>query len=156
MEMPGMPATLWCFHPNAVYLNGSGEELEASDGTGAWWVKHSWIVDGEGYINCELFPPQQEYENCMWAEGVMLEDGVSISMNVGEWGEPGAFNNIRRPLLDERPITYEVTGYAPANTDPAAGEVDLTPTVQFVLTFDCVEEPSAFDNRARPCPKIAE
>ena len=38
-----------CHHPNAVYLNGSGQELETSDGTGEWWVKHSWILGGEGY-----------------------------------------------------------------------------------------------------------
>ena len=26
-----------CFHPNAVYLNGSGAELDSADGNGAWW-----------------------------------------------------------------------------------------------------------------------
>ena len=38
-----------CFHPNAVYLNGSGVELMEADGTGEWWVKHSWILGGDGY-----------------------------------------------------------------------------------------------------------
>ena len=35
-----------CFHPDAVYLNGSGEELMEADGTGEWWVKHAWILGG--------------------------------------------------------------------------------------------------------------
>ena len=30
-----------CYHPNAVYLNGTGQELDGSDGTGSWWVKHA-------------------------------------------------------------------------------------------------------------------
>ncbi|MEO1290510.1 MAG: haloalkane dehalogenase, partial [Chloroflexota bacterium] len=42
-----------CFHPNAVYLNGSGEELMEADGTGEWWIKHAWTLGGEGYMNCE-------------------------------------------------------------------------------------------------------
>ena len=47
-----------CHHPNAVYLNGRGERLTASDGTGAWWVEHSWVLGGEGYHDTELMPPQ--------------------------------------------------------------------------------------------------
>ena len=49
-----------CFHPNAVYLNGSGAELDSSDGSGAWWVKHSWVLGGEGYQNWEL-KPKKDY-----------------------------------------------------------------------------------------------
>lgn len=51
-----------CYHPNAVYLNGSGQELLESDGTGSWWVKHAWVLDGEGYGNCEA--GDRVYENC--------------------------------------------------------------------------------------------
>ena len=53
-----------CYHPNAVYLDGSGSEALESNGTGAWWVKHSWVVDGEGYTNCTLAPPRETYDDC--------------------------------------------------------------------------------------------
>ncbi len=132
-----------CFHPNAVYLNGSGKELMEADGTGEWWVKHAWILGGEGYDNCEL-RPQAEYNDCFWVEGVLLDDGMSMQVGAVEESLNG-FYNIRTPLLDERPITYQVTRFEPKNDDP-------TPTEQFVLTFECKEEVSAFDNRARECP----
>ena len=64
------------------------------------------------------------------------------------------FYNIRTPLLDENPVRYRVTRFAPKNTDPNVGEIDLTPTEQFVLEWSCEEEVSAFDNRARECPKV--
>lgn len=128
-----------CFHPDAVYLNGSGAELAEADGTGAWWVKHSWIVDGEGYDNCELMPPQEVYDSCGWVEGILLDDG--LSMQVGN----ERLYNIRVPLLDADPITYQVTRYE-------VEDGESTPTAGFDLIFDCVEEPSALDNQTRPCP----
>ena len=140
-----------CFHPDAVYLNGSGEELMEADGTGEWWVKHAWILGGEGYDNCEL-RPQKEYNDCFWVEGELLDDGLSMKVGATEESVKG-FYNIRTPLLDENPIAYQVTRFAPKNTDPEAGEIDLTPTEQFVLIWECEEEPSAFDNRARSCPE---
>lgn len=139
-----------CFHPNAVYLNGSGEELMEADGTGEWWVKHAWILGGEGYENCEL-RPQAEYNDCAWVEGVLLEDGLSMKVGITELDKKG-FYNIRTPLLDKNPISYKVTRFEPKNDDPDAGEIDLTPTEQWVLIWECEEEPSAFDNRARQCP----
>lgn len=141
-----------CFHPDAVYLNGSGEELMESDETGAWWIKHAWVLGGEGYMNCEA-KPQEEYNDCGWAEGVLLDDGLSMKVGLIEEGM-GGFYNIRTPLLDEDPIAYQVTRYAPANLDAEAGEVDLTPTEQFVLIWHCEEEASAFDNQVRACPVI--
>jgi hypothetical protein len=128
-----------CFHPNAVYLNGSGRELSAADGSGAWWVKHSWIVDGEGYNNCPL--SSEESYLCFWVEGVLLEDGLSMKIG-GTEGFTQNFYNIRTPLLDEDPITYQITRYTP---DP-----------DFVLSLDCIEEVSAFDNQTRPCPVLAQ
>ncbi len=133
-----------CFHPDAVYLNGSGTELMEADGTGEWWVKHAWILGGEGYDNCEL-RPQAEYNDCFWVEGVLLDDGLSMKVGATELGKEG-FYNIRTPLLDETPIRYSVTRFAPKS------DSDLTPTEQFVLIWDCEEEVSAFDNRARECP----
>ena len=125
-----------CYHPNAVYLNGSGEERLEADGNGEWWVKHSWVVDGEGYDNCELFPPSETYEDCIPVEGIWLEDGRS--MRVGALPD-GPYNE-RRPLLDTEPVAYEVVGY-------------LSPTEEVRrLTFDCVDEASMFDGQARPCP----
>ena len=142
----------FCFHPNAVYLNGSGEELGEADGTGAWWIKHAWVLDGEGYMNCEA-KPQEEYNDCFWVEGVLLDDDLSMQVGVTESGKEG-FYNIRTPLLGEDSVRYQVTRFAPKNTDPEAGEVDLTPTEQFVLAWDCVEEVSAFDSQMRGCPQI--
>ena len=133
-----------CFHPDAVYLNGSGEELAEDDGSGAWWVKHSWIVDGEGYDNCEL-RPQERYDNCSYVEGVMLDDG--LTMQIGGTGEYSNFFNRRKPLLDSNPVTYEVVRFSPDEDDP-----DGPAREQFTLTFDCTDDESAFDGRARPCP----
>lgn len=141
-----------CFHPDAVYLNGSGEELSEADGTGAWWVKHSWILGGEGYDNCEL-KLAETYDDCFWVEGVLLEDGLSMKIG-GVDPESQGFFNIRTPLLDESPVRYQVTRFGPKNSDPEAGEIDLTPTAQWVLVWDCVEGVSAFDNRVRSCPVI--
>lgn len=141
-----------CFHPNAVYLNGSGAELTAADGSGDWWIKHSWVLGGEGYDNCEA-RPQENYDDCFWVEGELLDDG--LSMKVGGIEESAeSFYNIRTPLLDEEPIRYQVTRFAPKNADPNVGEIDLTPTEQFVLDWGCEEEASAFDNQARACPEI--
>ena len=150
----GVDGETVCFHPDAVYLNGSGEELSEADGTGEWWVKHAWILDGEGYDNCEL-RPQKEYNDCMYAEGVLMEDGLSMKVGIVELGLEGFFN-IRTPLLDEDPIRYKVTRFAPKNLDETVGEVDLTPTQQWELIWECEEEKSAFDNRARECPKLQD
>ncbi len=141
-----------CFHPNAVYLNGSGVELMEADGTGEWWVKHSWILGGEGYDNCEL-RPQENYDDCFWVEGELLEDGMT--MQIGGIDEDlQGFYNQRKPLLDQSPIAYQVVRYEPKNNDPNAGEIDLTPVEVFTLIWECEEEPSAFDNLARECPKL--
>lgn len=144
-----------CFHPNAVYLNGSGEKLMESDGTGEWWVKHAWILGGEGYDNCEL-PPQEHYDDCFWVEGVLLDDGLTmeiggiIDADAGGWG-----GNHRTPVFhDDGTVTYSVTRLEPTNLDPNAGEIDLTLEKGFVLEWTCEEEVSAFDNRARECPKV--
>ena len=141
-----------CFHPNAVYLNGSGQELMEADGTGAWWVKHSWVVDGEGYENCEL-KLSETYDDCFWVEGVLLEDGLSMKVGGADISLEG-FYNIRTPLLDESPVRYSVTRFSPKNTDPEVGEIDLTPTAQFELIWDCERKKSAFDNQVRSCPEI--
>ncbi len=143
-----------CFHPDAVYLNGSGEELMEADGTGEWWVKHAWILGGQGYDNCEL-KPQESYDGCIWAEGELLEDGLTmkvggiIDAETGAWG-----GNHRLPLFhDDGTVTYRVTRFTPTNLDPNAGEIDLTLKSDWVLEWTCEEEASAFDNRARECPR---
>jgi len=143
-----------CFHPNAVYLNGSGEELMEADGTGDWWVKHAWILDGEGYENCEL-KPQEDYDDCFWVEGKLMEDG--LSMHVGGVDlESGGFFNIRTPIFDEDDVTYKVTRFSPTNLDPDAGEIDLIPKSDFVLDWECEEKSSPIDNRVRSCPEGSE
>jgi hypothetical protein len=141
-----------CFHPNAVYLNGSGEELMEADDAGEWWVKHAWILGGEGYLNCEL-ASLEAYNECMWVEGKLLDDG--LTMKIGGI-EQGSGFNLRKPLHNEDPIAYQVTRYRPANSDAEGDETDLTPTAHVVLTFECIEEVSAFDHQARSCPGSAE
>ncbi len=126
-----------CFHPDAVYLNGSGIELTVDDGRGEWWVKHSWIVDGEGYVNHEL-GVAEEYSG-VYVEGELLDDGISMKV-----GPPdGGIFNIRQPLLDEDPIGYRVTRFE---------EVDQMLVRGFDLRFHCLEEVSVFDGQRRTCP----
>lgn len=129
-----------CYHPNAVYLNGSGEEFLEADGTGAWWVKHSWVLDGEGYQNWEL-GLEKDYGEGLWVEGILLEDG--ITMKVGDLdNSDGGFYNLRIPLLQNAPVTYGVERYAPPATTP-----------QGTLELNCTTETSAFDGLARSCPE---
>ena len=135
-----------CFHPNAVYLNGSGDELLESDGAGEWWVKHAWILGGEGYLNCAL-NAKQAYDDCLWVEGDLLADG--LTMKIGGI-EPEQGFNIRRPLLDKEPVAYQVTQYRIA--PDAAGESTPKPAVHAVLTFSCIDAVSALDNQQRGCP----
>ncbi len=142
-----------CFHPNAVYLNGSGQELDEADGTGQWWVKHAWVLGGEGYYNCEI-SPQEEYNDCIDVEGVLLEDG--LMMQIGDVDDLYTFFNTRTPLLEQTPINYQVIRYGPSNIDPAAGDIDMTPVPLFELTFTCQNEISAFDGELRTCPEIVE
>ncbi|MEM9520801.1 MAG: hypothetical protein AAGA37_15890, partial [Actinomycetota bacterium] len=132
-----------CHHPNAVYLNGSGDELDASDGTGEWWVKHSWVLGGEGYDNCELLPAAESYDDCFWVEGDVLDDGITMQIG-GIEPETEDFFNTRTPLLDSSPIEYELTRFEPAADGSG-------PTEAFVLNMRCEEATSAFDGSARTC-----
>lgn len=141
-----------CFHPDAVYLNGSGEELMEADGTGEWWVKHAWVLGGEGYDNCEL-RPQESYDDCLYAEGELLDDGLTMKVggfldtDTGVW-----IGNHRTPVFNEGKVTYRVKRLSPTNLDPNAGEIDLTLKTDFVLDWTCEKEASAFDNLVRECP----
>ena len=136
-----------CAHANAVYLNGSGKEATTDDGTGAWWVKHSWILDGEGYRNCQLMPPPSE----------VLDEDIDGFPVIGQWlddeltmrvvpvmpdGELAPIYNERRPLLDRDPVTYRVS-----RVDPKS---DARP---FDLEFTCrPSEPSPLDGVVLGCP----
>ncbi len=141
-----------CYHPNAVYLNGSGQELLEADGTGSWWVKHAWVLGGEGYGNCEL--TATEFDNCIWVEGEIFED--DLSMKIAGTGEiERNFFNVRTPILEDGSFSYRVRRFAPTNLDPEAGEIDLTPINSgFDVTFECQEEPSPFDGMVRSCPTL--
>ena len=144
-----------CFHPDAVYLNGSGEELMEADGTGEWWVKHAWILGGEGYDNCAM-QPQENYDDCFWVEGVLLDDGLTMEIGGIIDADAGAWaGNHRTPVFhDDGTVTYNVTRLEPTNLDPNAGEIDLTLKEGFVINWTCEEEVSMFDNRARECPTV--
>jgi hypothetical protein len=130
-----------CHHPNAVYLNGSGEELQASDGTGAWWVKHSWVLGGEGYYNCPI-APAESYDNCIDVEGVLLDDGITMKIGGVEPGTADNFNT-RVPLIDRSPVAYNLITWR----DDGSGPVE-----ESNLVFECQEVVSPFDGSARTCP----
>lgn len=137
-----------CFHPNAVYLNGSGQELSEADGAGEWWIKHAWVNGGEGYTNCEAIP-LENYDNCFWVEGNEMDDGISI--RIGGLQEGQGYNT-RTPLLDQDPVTYALTRYGPVNRDPNAGAIDLTLEKKWALIWECLEEPGPIDGQVRACP----
>lgn len=153
-------------HPNAVYLNGSGEELNEADGTGAWWVKHSWVLDGEGYNNWQLNATDYS-RGGQYVEGTLLDDGITMQMRTIIEGDTLGgvpvdpeeiadefYGNKRTPIVDTDPATYEVTRFEPANLDPEAGPIDFTSTEKGTITLTCQEEVSAFDGLARSCPTL--
>ena len=153
-------------HPNAVYLNGSGEELTEADGTGAWWVKHSWVLNGEGYNNWQLGATDYS-RGGQYVEGTLLEDGITMQMRTFIEGDTLGgvpidpeeiadefYGNIRTPIVDTDPATYEITRFEPANLDADAGPIDFTSTEMGTITLVCQEEISAFDGLARSCPTL--
>ncbi len=142
-----------CFHPNAVYLNGSGEELMEADGTGQWWVKHSWVVGGEGYENVPL-GAAAEYES-LFVEGELQDDG-SIKIGGLDPMAENYFFNVRDADLATDPPTFTVTTFEPANNDASAGEIDLTPVEQGTLVLQCSAGVSALDGSDRGCPSAQE
>ncbi len=128
-----------CFHPNAVYLNGSGEELMQGDDTGEWWIKRIWELDGEGFLNWEA-EPMQDYGEGLWVEATIIEDGVTMKVGDLDNSHTGEYN-LRKPHVNNSPVTYTVTRYD-ANDQP-----------QYVNTFSgCITEKSDFDGLARSCP----
>ena len=144
----------YSFHPNAVYLNGSGKELNSADGKGAWWVKHSWILDGEGYQNWELLP-KEYYGEGIYVEGIILDD--KLSMKIGPTSDSLKNNyNIRTPILKNDLITYRVTRYGPKNTDPEKGEIDLSPTEIFNLNWKSKNVKSPLNGQVRSRPKLSK
>lgn len=128
-------------HPNSVYLNGSGQELSESDGTGQWWVKHSWELDGEGYTNWELLP-EADYGEGTWVEGILLEDG--ITMKIGTLNDTEALwgYNTRTPVFNDGSLSYEVVRW-----EYQDGQAD--PKKIWTLEWNYKTKKSAFDNRAR-------
>ncbi len=151
-ESAALPnGSILSFHPNAVYLNGSGEELMEADGTGEWWVKHPVLAD-EGYVNVEV--EAGEYVG-VYVEGELLENGSIRAGGVDPQTEAYGFN-IREVNIDQDPPTYTVTRYRPANIDPAVGEIDLTPVADptGTFTFQCATGESALDGSVRGCPSV--
>jgi hypothetical protein len=126
-------------HPNSVYLNGSGKELTEADGTGEWWVKHSWQLDGEGYRNWEL-ELKEDYGEGVWAEAILLEDGITMKIGTLE-GELKGYNT-RGPVFNGDKLGYTLTRWEYLNND-------TLPTEMFTLEFEYKTTKSAFDNLAR-------
>ena len=137
-----------CFHPNAVYLNGAGAELDYSDGRGAWWVKHSWVLGGEGYQNWEL-KPQQNYGDGHYVEGILLEDGISMKIGVKKNSIYTDYN-IRRPVIDSntRRLYYQLSRHEMSRNHDSISEE------KFKLVWKCKKRKSPFNNDIRICPKL--
>ena len=139
-----------CFHPNAVYLNGSGAELDSADGNGAWWVKHSWVLGGEGYQNWEL-KPKKNYGDGKYVEGILLEDGLTMKIGIKE---DSIFNNfnLRMPILDKYSgqVNYQVVRYE------SSDKTGSIPEEKFKLIWKCKKRKSPFDNSLRTCPRLTE
>ena len=112
------------YHPNAVFLNGSGEEFLEANGSGAWWVKHSWELDGEGYNNWELNMIEKDYGEGLWVNGILLEDGITMKIGDLDNSHGGGFN-LRKPILSNDPITYELE----SNISQGSGDA------QFILSI---------------------
>ena len=137
-----------CFHPNAVYLNGSGAELDSSDGSGAWWVKHSWVVGGEGYQNWEL-KPKKNYGDGQYVEGILLEDGFTMKIGIRK---DSIFTdyNLRMPIINTntRQVYYQIVRYQLSNKN------DSIPVEKFKLVWKCKKRKSPLNNDIRTCPKL--
>ena len=137
-----------CFHPNAVYLNGSGAELDSSDGSGAWWVKHSWVVGGEGYQNWEL-KPKKNYGDGQYVEGILLEDGFTMKIGIRK---DSIFTdyNLRMPIINTntRHVYYQIVRYQFSNKN------DSIPEEKFKLVWKCKKRKSPLNTDIRTCPKL--
>jgi hypothetical protein len=126
-----------CFHPNAVYLNGSGAELDSSDGSGAWWVKHSWVLGGEGYQNWEL-KPKKNYGDGQYVEGILLEDGFTMKIGIRKDSIFTEYN-LRMPKI----VRYE-----------SPNKNDTIPEEKFNLVLKSRKRRSPLNNQIRTRPKL--
>jgi hypothetical protein len=137
-----------CFHPNAVYLNGSGAELDSSDGSGAWWVKHSWVLGGEGYHNWEL-KPKKNYGEGQYVEGILLEDGITMKIGIRK---DSIFTdyNLRMPIIDKNTsqVFYKIVRYEFSNKNDSIQEE------KFNLVLKCRKRRSPLNNMIRTCPNL--
>ena len=137
-----------CFHPNAVYLNGSGTELESSDGSGAWWVKHSWVLGGEGYQNWEL-KPKKNYGDGQYVEGILLEDGFTMKIGIRK---DSIFTNynLRMPIIDKNTseVFYKIVRYESPYKN------DTIPEEKFNLVLKSRKRRSPLNNETRTRPKL--
>jgi hypothetical protein len=93
------------------------------------------------------------YDNYFWVEGDLMADGLTMKI-VGVSPDGNAYFNTRMPVLNEDEVTYLVTRFRPTNKDPNAGENNLSPTEPFVMTWECQEKASAFDNVIRSGPSF--
>ncbi len=131
-----------CGHPDAVYLNGSGEELTSGDGNdgGAWWVKHAWVLNDESSrLEACRMGAEEIYTACYTARGVLDEDGNTQKISIISLF-PLEFYNLRYVELNADPIEYYVDAYGPANI------------LLVRLTMTCQNIASPFDGFLQSCP----
>jgi hypothetical protein len=137
-----------CFHPNAVYLNGSGAELDSSDGSGAWWVKHSWVLGGEGYQNWEL-KPKKNYGDGQYVEGILLEDGFTMKIGIRKDSIYTDYN-LRMPIIDKNTsqVFYKIGRYESHYKN------DTIPEEKFNLVLKSRKRRSPLNNQIQTRPKL--
>jgi len=137
-----------CFHPNAVYLNGSGTELDSSDGSGAWWIKHSWVLGGEGYQNWEL-KPKKNYGDGQYVEGILLEDGFTMKIGIKK---DSIFTdyNLRMPIIEKNTsqVFYKIERYESPHKN------HTIPEEKFNLVLKSRKRRSPLNNEIRTRPKL--
>ncbi len=143
-----------CGHPDAVYLNESGEELSSGDGSdgGAWWVKHAWVLNDESSrLEACRIGSEEVYNACYTARGLLDEDGNTQQIEFV--GIPLLeIYNLRYVDLDAEPIEYYVDGYGPVNLDLQSGPLDLSAALIFRLTMTCQDTAGPLDGTLRGCP----
>ena len=131
----------YCSHPSAVYLTGSGKELTDAEGSGSWWMRQSWVVNGEGFTSSEIRPEEHYSSTYMTAE--LMEDGLTIKV-----GNPELGFSLRRPIYNGKRVIYDFTVYAATATD--SGELSYEESIE--LQWQCKNEKSPLTGRIRSCP----
>lgn len=132
----------YCSHPSAVFLNASGAELKEAKGSGSWWVKQSWELDGEGFYSSEIRPAEAYTQTYMTGE--LLEDGLTIKVQSLDRGYV-----LRKPVYEKKGIAYEIIGFSETEQDDNPPSYEETVRIE----WQCKKEKSPLTGETRLCPE---